>query len=182
MALSSPVLPLTTPSSSGSLNPASSSPHLMSKIPPALSSHPTIFLEHIKIGRAEECEWIMMAIMNIGAPLSPHATPTTHHLLSFYMQFSFFLYQPTTYPKVTPTTSKIQESQGMQVDYDGNHEYWCATLSTCNAHYSPRSIFLLHVVLFFVYQPTTYPKVMPITSKIQESQGMTHSKQILFSV
>src|SRR6267154_5230377 len=91
MALSSPVLPLTTPSSSGSLNPASSSPHLMSKIPPALSSHPTIFLEHIKIGRAEECEWIMMAIMNIGAPLSPHATPTTHHLFSFYMRFSFFL-------------------------------------------------------------------------------------------
>src|SRR6267154_1855234 len=95
---------------------------------------------------------------------------------------SLFFYQPTTYPKVTPTTSKIQESQGMQVDYDGNHEYWCATLSTCNAHYSPRSIFLLHVVLFFVYQPTTYPKVTPITSKIQESQGMTHSKQILFSV
>src|SRR6267154_3831054 len=119
MALSSPALPLTTPSSSGSLNPASSLPHLMSKIPPALSSHPT----------------------NTQCPLLTIYFPSTCG--------SLFFYQPTTYPKVMPITSKIKESQGTQVDYDGNHEYWCTTLSTCNTHYSPRSIFLLHVVLFF---------------------------------
>src|SRR6267154_5020476 len=70
--------------------------------PSCIVLSPNYFLRAHQIERAEEHEWIMMAIMNIGAALSPHATPTTHHLFSFYTRFSFFFYHLTNNPKLPP--------------------------------------------------------------------------------